>query len=168
MSKKNYQLPKEKIVTCFEDCVSLFEEKGYLVFDKGRVRYTAVGKSYNFSDPKEKTRMMFYFRLIEEYKYPVDKIEFEIGAQGGASNNFADIVVFTDDEARIPYIAVECRGADISKIEFEQTELQAITNAKLLKARFAVCVAGDKCKVIEIDDLNYETKIPDIPVCYGK
>jgi len=168
MSQKNYKLPEEKTAVCLEDCVSLFEEKGYLVLDKGRIKYTAVGKSYNFSNPKEKIRMMFYYDLIEKYKYPVDKIEFEIGVPGGASNNFADIVVFSDDEKRTPYIVVECRGADISKTEFEQAELQAITNAKLLKAKLAVCVAGDKCNVTEIDDLNYETKIHDIPVCYGK
>lgn len=164
MPQKNYGLLEETV--CFEDCVALFEQKGYLVLDKGRVGYTAVGKSYNFSDPKEKTRMMFYYDLIEKYKYPIDKIEFEIGAPGGASNNYADIVVFTDDEKRIPYIAAECRGADISKIGFEQAESQAITNAKLLKAKFAVCAAGDKYSVIEIDSLNNEIKISGIPVCY--
>ncbi len=168
MSKKDYKLPEEKMVIGLEECISLCKQKGYFVLDKGRVKYTAVGKSYNFSDPKEKTRMMFYYDLIEKYKYPMDKIEFEIGVPGGASNNYADIVVFTDDEKRTPYIAAECRGADISKIEFEQAEWQAITNAKLLKARFAVCIAGDKCNVTEIDNLNNETKIPDIPVCYGK
>ncbi len=156
------------MVICFEDCVSLCEKKGYIVFDRGKIRYAAAGKSYNFSDPKEKTRMMLYYDLIEKYKYPMDKIEFEIGVPGGASNNYADIVVFTDDEKRTPYIAAECRGADISKIEFEQAESQAITNAKLLKARFAVCAAGDKLRATEIDDLNYETEIQDIPVCYGK
>lgn len=168
MSKKNYQPLEEKKVICLEDCVSICEKKGYFVLDKGKVKYTAFGKSYNFSDPKEKTRMLLYYDLIEKYKYPMDKIEFEIGVPGGASNNFADIVVFTDDEKRVPYIVVECRGADISKTEFEQAELQAITNAKLLKARFALCVAGDKLKVTEIDDLNYETKIQDIPVRYGR
>jgi hypothetical protein len=168
MSKKNYRLPERKTSVCFEDCVSLFEKKGYLVLDKGSVKYTTFGKSYNFSDPKEKTRMMFYFRLIEEYKYPIDRIEFEIGVPGGASNNFADIAVFTDDEKRVPYIVIECRGADISKTEFEQADLQAITNAKLLQAKFAVCVAGDRFKVVEIDESSYEIKISDILVRYGK
>jgi type I restriction enzyme M protein len=166
MSKKNYRLPEE--TACLEDCISLFEERGYLVLDKGNVKYTAFGKSYNFSDPKEKTRMMFYYDLIEKYKYPVDRIEFEISVPGGALNNFADIVIFTDDEERTPYIAIECRSADTSKTEFEQAELQAITNAKLLKADFAVCIAGEKCNVIEIDDSGFETKISDIPVCYGR
>lgn len=168
MTQKNYKLPEEKIAVCFEDCVALFEKKGYLVLDKGKIKYTAVGKSYNFSDPKEKTRMMFYYDLIEKYKYPIDKIEFEIGVSGRASNNFADVVVFTNDKKRAPYIVAECRGADISKIEFKQAELQAITNAKLLEAKFAVCVAGDKFKAVEIGGSNYETKISDIPVCYGK
>jgi len=168
MSNKNYKPPEEKMVIRFEDCVSLCEQKGYFILDKGEVRYMAAGKSYNFSDPKEKIRMMFYYELIEKYKYQMDKIEFEIGVPGGASNNYADVVVFTDDEKRTPYIAAECRGAGISSAEFEQAELQAITNAKLLKARIAVCAAGSKRSVIEIDNLNIETKVSDIPVCYGK
>jgi len=169
MTKTNYPLQKEEIKIGAEECLKAGELKKYFILDKGRIKYTAVGKSYNFSDPEEKTRMMFYFDLIEKYKYPVDRIEFEVGASDEISgeDKYADIVVFTNDEQRKPYIVIECKRDDISDNEFEEAVKQVISNTCNLGALFAVCVAGDKYRVVEIDNENNKTEINDIPVCYG-
>jgi len=165
----SYQQLEEKIISDSEEYLKLGRQKGYFVLDKGKIKYTAVGKSYNFSDPEEKTRMMFYFNLIEKYKYPADRIEFEVGVSDEIlnKNKCADIVVFTNDEQRKPYIVVECKKDGISNLEFEQAVKRAIANVWNLGALFAVCVAGDKYRVIKIDNLNDKTEIDDIPICYG-
>ncbi len=169
MPKTNYPLQKEKIKTNAEEYFKIGEQKGYFVLDKGKIKYTAVGKSYNFSDQEEKTRMMFYFNLIEKYKYSPDKIEFEVGiSDDEATDKYADIIVFTNDEQRKPYIVVECRKDGISNLEFEQAVKRAIANAWNTGALFAVCIAGDKYRVVEIDDLNNKIEIDDIPICYGE
>ena len=169
MPQINYPLQKEEIKISAEEHFKLGEQRGYFILDKGKIKYTAVGKSYNFSDPKEKTRMMFYFDLIEKYKYPVNRIEFEVGMSGDEMiDKYADIVVFTNDKQRKPYIIVKCEKDNISDLEFEQAVKQAITNAWNLGALFAVCVAGDKYRVVEIDDENNKTEINDIPICYGE
>ena len=171
MTKTNYPLQKEEIKISAEECFKLGEQKGYFILDKGKIKYTAVGKSYNFSDPEEKTRMKFYFDLIEKYKYPVDRIEFEVGVSGDevdkTVNKYADIVVFTNDEQRKPYIVIECKKDGISDLEFEQAVKRAVANAWDLGALFAVCVAGDKYRVVEIDESNNKTEIDDFPICYG-
>lgn len=163
----NYQSQKEKIVSNFKNYFSLGQKKGYFIFDKGKI-YLTVGRNYNFSNPEEKVRMMYYFDLIKKYKYPADRIEFEIGVSDKTPNKYADIVVFTNDTQRKPYIAVECKGDDISDAEFEQAAKQAIANAWDLKALFAVCVAGNKYRVIKTDKPNNEIRISDIPVYYGE
>ena len=168
MTKINYPLQNEKIKIGAEEYLELGGRKGYFVFDRGKIKYTAVGKSYNFSDPEEKTRMMFYFDLIEKYKYPADKIEFEVGVSSEVTSKYADIVVFTNDEQRKPYIVVECKKDGISDAEFEQAVKQAIASAWDLGALFAVCVAGDKYRVVEVDGLNNKIEIDDIPICYGE
>ena len=170
MPKTNYPLQKEKIKTNAEEYFKIGEQKGYFVLDKGKIKYTTVGKSYNFSDPEEKTRMMFYFNLIEKYKYPADRIEFEVGVSDEILNKdkCADIVVFTNDEQRKPYIVVECKKDGISNLEFEQAVKKAIANTWNTGALFAVCIAGDKYRVVEIDDLNNKVEIDDIPICYGE
>lgn len=170
--KTNYPLQKEEIKISAEECFELGEQRGYFVLDKGKIKYTAVGKSYNFSDPKEKTRMMFYFDLIEKYKYPVDRIEFEVGMSGDEVkkmiDKYADIVVFTNDEQRKPYLIVKCEKDGISDLGFEEAVKKVIANAWNLGALFAVCVAGDKYRVVEIDDENNKTEINDIPIYYGE
>ena len=170
MTKTNYPLQKEEIKIGIEKCLRAGELKGYFIFDKGKIKYTAVGKSYNFSDPEEKTRMRFYFDLIEKYKYPADRIEFEVGMSDEIlkDNKYADIVVFTNDEQRKPYIVAECKRDDISGMEFEEAVKQVIVNAWNLGALFAVCVAGNKYRVVEIDDLNNKIEIDDLPICYGE
>jgi len=169
MTKTNYPLQKEEIRIGVEECLRVGKLKGYFVLDQGKIKYTAVGKSYNFSDPEEKTRMMFYFDLIEKYKYPVDRIEFEVGMSGDeAIDKYADIVVFTNDKQRKPYIVAECKKDGISDLEFEQAVKRVITNAWNLGALFAVCVSGNKCRVVEIDNLNNKIEIDNIPICYGE
>ncbi|MCK5122831.1 MAG: type I restriction enzyme HsdR N-terminal domain-containing protein [Candidatus Pacebacteria bacterium] len=169
MPQINYPLQKEKIKISAEECFKLGEQKGYFILDKGKIKYTAVGKSYNFSDPEEKTRMMFYFDLIEKYKYPVNRIEFEVGIfDDKAINKYADIVVFTNDEQRKPYIVVKCEKDGIADLEFEEAVKRVIANAWNLGALFAACVAGDKYRVVEIDDKNNKTEIDDLPICYGE
>ena len=150
----NYQLLKEKMVSDFEDYLSLGQKKGYFILDKGKIKYLAVGKSYNFSNPEEKVRMAYYFDLIEKYKYPADRIEFEIGMPDRTPDRYADIVVFTNDTQRKHYIVIECKKDGISDAEFEQATEQAIANARLLKAPFAICVAGNTRRVIKMDITN--------------
>ena len=128
----------------------------------------ALGKKYDFSKPEEKVRLMYYFDLIEKYNYPVSKIEFEVGMPDQTQDRYADIVVFTNDEKRKSYIVVECKKDGITDAEFEQAVKQAIANARLLKAPFAVCVAGNDRCAIKIDKSNNEIRVFDIPVCYGK
>jgi len=169
MTKTNYPLQKEEIKISAEECFKLGEQRGYFILDKGKIKYIAVGKSYNFSDPKEKTRMMFYFDLIEKYQYPVDRIEFEVGMSGDeAVNKYADIIVFTNDEQRKPYIIIECKKDEISDLEFEQAVKQVIANAWNAGALFAVCVTTNKCRMVEIDDKNNKTEVDNLPVCYGE
>jgi len=167
----SYQPLKEKIANDSEEYFKLGKKKGYFILDKGKIKYLAVGKSYNFSNPEEKVRMMYYFDLIEKYKYPADRIEFEVGMPDRTPDRYADIVVFTNDKQRKPYIIVECKKDGISNAEFERAVKQAIANARLLKAPFAICVAGNTIRAMETEkwsDENPEKAIINIPISYGK
>lgn len=168
----SYQPLKEKTVSDLKDHLLLGEQRGYFILDKGKIKYLAVGKSYNFSNPEEKVRMMYYFDLIEKYKYPSDKIEFEYGMPDRTPDRYADIVVFTNDARRKPYIVIECKKDGISDAEFEQAMKQAIANARLLKAPYAICVAGNTRRAIETERWNDKTPeksiINDIPISYDK
>ncbi|MBU4000461.1 N-6 DNA methylase, partial [Patescibacteria group bacterium] len=67
---------------------------------------------------------------------------------------YADIVIYENDDKKIPYIVVECKKDGISDAEFEQAVKQAIANDRVLKAPFAICVAGNTRRAIETEMWN--------------
>ncbi|MBU4338196.1 N-6 DNA methylase [Patescibacteria group bacterium] len=167
-----YKTQKEKIVSQPDEYLKLGEQKGYFVMDAQKIKYIASGKKYNFSNPEEKVRAEYYFDLIEKYNYPAKRIELEVEMPDRTPERYADVVVYKDDDKKIPYILVECKKDGITDAEFEQATKQAIANARVLKARFAICVAGNTRRAMETDKWNDKTPekatITDIPISYGK
>ncbi len=167
---KKYKILKEKVISSSEEYLKLGQEKGYFVLDGNKIEYLPSNKKYNFSNPEEKVRVKYYFDLIEKYKYPAEKICFEVEMEDRTPNRFADIVVYNRDNK--PYIVIECKKDGISDAEFEQATKQVIANARVLKAPFAVVVAGNTKRAMETDRWNSKTQekaiITDIPILYGK
>lgn len=121
---------------------------------------------YDFRDSKEKTRLMFYSDLIEKYRYPAERIEFDVAASRGFFDYLADIAVFKDYERKIPYIAVDCCRDGISDADFEASVKSAVVKAEALGADYAVCAGKDKKRIIKISrakgEINQEI-IFDLP-----
>ncbi|MCK5466138.1 N-6 DNA methylase [Candidatus Parcubacteria bacterium] len=168
----SYQQLEEKIVSDSEEHLKLGQKKKYFILDKGKIKYLASGKKYNASNPEEKVRSKYYYDLVEKYNYPAKRIDFEIEMPSRTPQYYADIVIYKDDDKKIPYIVVECKKDGITDAEFEQATKQAIANARVLKAPFAICVAGNTRRAMETEKWNDKTPekatITDIPISYGK
>ncbi len=68
--------------------------------------------------PEEVVRQLFTQKLIEEYHYPKERIEFEkIVQMGRESDNRADIVIYEDDHKTAPYIVIECKAVGKKKVK---------------------------------------------------
>jgi len=169
-----YKPQKEKIGIDSERILKDGIDKGYFSFaaDKSKITYIASSKRYNFIDPEEKVRAEYYYDLLEKYKYPALRIAFEVEMPDRTPERHADIVIYEDDAKKIPYIIVECKKDGISDAEFEQAVKQAIANARILKAPFSICVAGNTRRAIETERWNDKEPekaiITDIPISYGK
>ncbi|MBU4482432.1 type I restriction enzyme HsdR N-terminal domain-containing protein, partial [Patescibacteria group bacterium] len=167
-----YEPQKEKIISEPEEYLKLGQSKEYFVLDGNKITYLATGKKYNFSNPEEKVRAEYYFDLIEKYNYPAKRIELEVEMPDRTPERYADTVIYKDDDKKIPYIVVECKKDGITDAEFEQATKQAIANARVLKAPFAICVAGNTRRAMETEKWNDKTPekaiITDIPISYGK
>ncbi len=124
-----------------------------------------AARSYDFKDPKEKIRVKYYYELIEKYGYPPEKIEFDVRIPPEIFE-YADIVIYKDEERKIPYIVIELKGIG-SKDEFEKSVKKAVFKAKILNASFAVCVSRSRQKVIAINYCDkgrtQETAISSVP-----
>lgn len=158
----------------FEKILKDGERKGYfrVLNDGAKIEYLPSGHKENLNDPEEKVRAEYYFDLLEKYHYPAKRVELETEMPARVPRFFADIVIYEDDAKKKPYIVVECKKDGISDAEFEQATKQAIGNARVLHARFAICVAGNTHRAMETAEWNdkepEKATITDIPISYGK
>ena len=76
---------------------------------KNKVSYqTREGiKSYSLDKPEENVRTEFYSELVYKYKYEPKKIGLEVEVPRRKPSDWADIVLYEDDNGKKPYVIVE-------------------------------------------------------------
>jgi len=151
-------------------------EDKYIEIDtaKNKISYkTREGvKSYPLNKPEEKVRVEFYSELIYKYKYEPKRMGLEVEVPRRKPSDWADIVVYEDDNGKRPYIVVECKKDGISEAEIKQAIEQVFGNANSLRSKYAIIVAGSVR--IAFDVANYPPSerekniISDIPIRYEK
>ena len=154
-----------------EDIIKKGIEKGYIALneDESRIQYFTrpQTKSYKYSDPEEKVRAVVFLQLIFDYGYPINRIQLEVQVPRRTPNDWADIVVFNDDECLSPYIVVECKHKDVSEPEFLQAIEQGFGNANSLKAHYLLVTSGIKKLSYNVADYKplerIANRIPNIP-----
>jgi type I restriction enzyme M protein len=137
-----------------------------------RIRYIPANHSESWADPEEKVRAEFWAELLYKYEYDPKRIHFEVNVPRRTPNDYADIVIYKDDDHKDPYFVFECKRADVSDAEFAQSIEQACGNRASLGAPFAGAVSGLTRRLLRFDkfppgerDRNHLT---DIPKRYGK
>ena len=137
-----------------------------------RILYVAVGHSERWSDPEEKVRAELWAELIYKYEYPARRIDFEVNVPRRTPNDFADLVIYKDDELKDPYFVIECKRADVSDAAFNQAIEQACGSRASLGAPYGGAVAGLTQRLLTFDgflpserDRNHLT---DFPIRYGR
>lgn len=154
-----------------EDIINNGIEKELISFndDYSRITYYTKpqSKTYKYSDPEEKVRAVVFLQLVLDYKYPIHRIQLEVQVPRRTPNDWADIVVFNDDECKNPYIVVECKHKDVSEQEFVQAIEQGFGNANSLKAHFLLVTSGIKKLSYNVADFKslerVTNRIPNIP-----
>ena len=136
-----------------------------------RIRYIAAGHSERWSDPEEKVRAEFWAELIYKCQYPPERIGFEVNVPRRTPNDYADLVIFKDDELKSPWFVFECKRADVSDAAFNQSIEQACGNRASLGAQFCGAVAGLTRRMLRFDKFppgeRNRNHLTDIPTDYG-
>jgi type I restriction enzyme M protein len=68
-----------------------------------RIHYKAAEHSERWGDPEEKVRAEFWAELILKYEYRPERIRLEVNVPRRTPNDYADLVIYTDDERKSPY-----------------------------------------------------------------
>jgi type I restriction enzyme M protein len=111
----------------------VFEIKG------DRITYnTPTKKTYDWNDPEEWVRARTLAFLVLEKSYPLNRIRIEVSVPRRTPGDYADIVVYRDDQCRIPYLVVENKSANQTKADRRQWIEQLFGNANSLRAELGL------------------------------
>ena len=139
-----------------------------------RIHYRAANHSERWSDPEERIRAELWAELIYKYEYLPERLGFEVTVPRRTPSDYADLVIYADDELKSPYFVFECKRGEVSDAEFAQAVEQACGNRASLYAPYCGSVAGLTRRLLrfnrdDIGSLERErNRITDIPVRYGR
>ena len=95
-------------------------------------------KTYNWTDPEEWVRARTIAFLVLEKSYTPHSIKTEVVVPRRTPEDFADIVVYTDERCQNPYLVVENKKERLSQREQSQAIEQLFGNANSLRAPIAL------------------------------
>lgn len=108
--------------------------------------------------PEEAVRQLYLVKLIDEYHYPVTRMELEYSVSFGREKKRADIVIFDKDRSTDPYILIELKKP---KLKDGKDQLRSYCNAT--GAPIGIWTNGDAISFYHRKDPNYFEDIPNIP-----
>ncbi len=103
-------------------------------------------------------RQLYLQVLIEQYNYPVERMELEYAVSFGREKKRADIVIFDKQQTTSPYIMVELKKP---KLKDGKEQLKSYCNAT--GAPIGVWTNGESISYYHRKDPNFFEDIPEIP-----
>jgi len=117
--------------------------RGIMSFSENRVRYQLHNeRSYDWNDPEEWVRACSIAWLIVERGYPANRIKTEVTVPRRTPSDFADIVIYSDDACREPYLVVENKSSGQSQRDRTQAIEQLFGNSNSLRAPLGLYEEG--------------------------
>ncbi len=108
--------------------------------------------------PEEAVRQLYVHKLMNEYGYPVDRIQLENPIHFGREVKRADIAIMDKNRPMVPYIIVELKKPQLSD---GKEQLKSYCNAT--GAPIGVWTNGEQISCYNRKDPNFFEAITDIP-----
>ena len=131
-------------------------------------------KSQDWRDPEEWVRACCVAWLIIERGYPANRMKIEVTVPRRTPSDLADIVVYSDDGCRSPYLVVENKSSGQSRGQRAQALEQLFGNANSLRAPLGLYEEGSQSIFFDIGNFpsgeREENRLGDrsaIPMQYG-
>ena len=124
-----------------------------------------MSEKFRQAKPEEIVRQLYILKLINDYKYPKDRMAVEKGVYFGSSiaEKRADIVVFDKDDTNAAYIIVECKKP---KRRDGRQQLESYCNAE--GSPIGVWTNGREIIYLNREEPNIFKNLPDIPNAHQK
>ena len=150
----DYSLFSSEAIDCVESAIYMKETK------KGEVPHIKclVRKKEIRLTPEEAVRQLYIFKLINDYSYPVSRLQVETPIHFGREVKRADITIADKDNPLVPYIIVELKKP---KLTDGKEQLKSYCNAT--GAPIGVWTNGEQISCYNRKDPNFFEEITDIP-----
>ncbi|MAW61545.1 MAG: hypothetical protein CMJ94_12010 [Planctomycetes bacterium] len=134
-----------------EDWLTKAESRGLFKIKNGKIRYRlARPKEFDYSHPEEKVRAKLVAYLSLNLGYSPARIDLETQVPRRTPSDFADIVLYADDERRRPYLVVECKAPSRAESIDAQFIEQLFGNANSLRAELGLVTDGNTSLLFDI------------------
>ena len=135
-----------------DDDVRALEDRGVVSIVGEHVTYRLAGRPrrYRWSAPEERVRASALAFLIVRRGYPANRIRTEVPVPRRTPHDMADIVVFSDDACRSPYLVVETKAEGQTARGHDQAVEQLFGNANSLRAPLALYDGGSESRVFDV------------------
>ena len=133
-------------------------ENKYIVYCHQNIRR-------NYENPEEKVQAESFLRLVLVYKYPAKRIRLFVPVQMGSEKKEADIIIYSDDGLKSPWVVVECKKPDITELEFVRAADQAFSYAVAEGGKYVWVTSKLKNEYYEVSAKKPKERIniPDVP-----
>ncbi len=159
-TKYNFsQFSTENVSALEERIISKPDKKGNILFYAECI----VRKKEIRLTPEEVVRQLYIYELVNEYKYPLKRMNVEYSVNFGREIKRADIVVFDKDKQTTPFIVVELKKPTLKE---GKEQLKSYCNAT--GAPIGVWTNGDQISYYNRKDPNYFEDISNIPTALQK
>jgi type I restriction enzyme M protein len=156
-------------------CVIEAIRRNIISIDGNRITYRLnQQKTYSWVDPEEWVRAYTVSWLIIDKDYPTLRLKTEVVVPRRVPNDYADIVVYRDNQCRDPYLVIENKAAGIPQNQWRQAIEQVFGNSNSLRAPFALLDNGDASILFDIGnfaagerELNRIGNRDALPAQYG-
>lgn len=108
--------------------------------------------------PEEAVRQLLIYKLINDYGYPISRMQLEYPVFFGREVKRADIVIMDEDRPIVPYVIIEVKKP---KLKEGKEQLKSYCNST--GAPIAVWCNGEQIAYYNRKDPNYFEDIRDIP-----
>lgn len=123
------------------DClVNEAHRRKFIAFSGTYIQYNLGGtkRSFALSDPEELVRARAVSYLILKKSYSPQRIRVEVKVPRRTPSDWADIVVYSDDDLKAPYLVVETKAPGKSDADISQAIEQLFGNANSLRSPYGL------------------------------
>ena len=150
----DYSLFSSEAIDFVENAIYMKDtKKGEIPYIRCQVREKEIRLT-----PEEAVRQLYIYKLINDYSYPVSRLQVETPIHFGREVKRADITIADKDSPLVPYIIVELKKP---KLTDGKEQLKSYCNAT--GAPIGVWTNGEQISCYNRKDPNFFEEITDIP-----